>query len=63
MVKKLSENFIKGVGSTMNIFPRKSYPIKSYVPGQTTADRLRGDWVKVGQAMSKVISSQKNGQR
>lgn len=63
MVKKISRNFIRGVGSVLDIYPNKSYPIKTYIPGQTSTDRLRGDWVRVGQTMSKAISSHKNVQR
>ncbi len=63
MVKKISRKFLKGVGSVMDIYPNKSYPINSYTPGQTTVDRLRADWVKVGKTISKAINSHSNVQQ
>ena len=58
MVKKISDKFIKGVGSVMDLYPRKSYPMRSYVPGKTDADRLRGDWENVGRSISKAMNKQ-----
>lgn len=63
MVKNISKQFIKGVGSVMDLYPRKKYPIRSYVPGQSIAERLRGDWERVGMTISKATSSHNNGKR
>jgi len=63
MVKRISKKYIKGIGSVIDIHPQKSYAIKSYLPDQTSADRLRGDWVRVGKSMSKAINVTTNGQK
>ena len=60
---KLSKKFLKGVGSVMDIYPNKSYFVKSYVTDKTTTDRLRGDWEKVGQTILKVTRSHANGHK
>ncbi len=57
MVKKISRKFLQGMGSVINLQPRKSYPIKSYATDQSDADRIRGDWNKVGKSISKVITT------
>lgn len=63
MVKKISRRFIKGVGSVMDIYPKKRYQVRSYVPGQSAYERLKGDWAMVGKAISKTITSHANGKR
>ena len=63
MVKKLSQKFVKGVGSVIDIYPAKNYPVKSYIPTRNAADRLRGDWIKVGRTLSKTVTSQTNVQK
>ncbi len=63
MKKKISKKFIKGIGSVRDIYPNKSYPIRSYNADKTTADRLQGDWAMVGKTISKIISYHINGQK
>ena len=58
MVKKLSNKFIKGVGSVMDIFPYKRYSITSYIPEDRAADMLARDWATVGQTIKKAVSRQ-----
>jgi len=60
MVEKFSNKFIKGVGSVIDIYPEKGYFIKSYLPGESTSDRIARDWVAVGQTIKKVVSTQSN---
>ncbi len=62
MGKKISQNFIKGIGSVMDIYPEKRYLIRSYEPDKATdADRLKGDWIKIGKAISKAAGSHNYG--
>ena len=52
MVNKISKKFIRGMGSVMDIYPRKSYPVRTYPSGKSAAQRLREDWERVGQSIS-----------
>lgn len=63
MVKKISKKFIQGMGSVIDLYPRKKYPIKSYKPGKSDADRIEGDWIKVGQSISKASSIYSNAKK
>jgi len=63
MVKKILRQFIKGVGSVMDIYPRKRYHLRSFVPGQSTAERLKGDWTRVGRTISESIASHTHGKK
>lgn len=59
MVKRIKNSFIRGVGSVMVIYPRKRYVIKNPSLIKGDAERLRGDWIKVGGDISKSIRSYK----
>lgn len=60
MVKMLSKFFLKGMGSVVVLRPQKKYTIKPYSPGKSDADRLRGDWEKVGQSIQKAMTKYAN---
>lgn len=63
MKKKLTKSFIRGMGSVIDVMPRKKYNIKTYLPTQTSRARLGRDWERIGETISNSISIQSNAQR
>ena len=54
-MKKRILNFIKGLGSPINIFPSQHNRIKSYDCNKTVSKSLYDDWVMVWNDLSKII--------
>ncbi len=51
MRKINTKNFLSGMGSVMEIAPRKKYLKRTYIAKNTT-DAIRQDWEKVGESLS-----------
>ncbi len=51
MQKFKAKSFLSGMGSVLEIAPRKRYIKKRYSP-QNTTDAIRKDWEKVGKSLS-----------
>lgn len=64
MMKIISRNTIRGIGSIMVMHPAKNrYVIKKRLPQMTDSECLRNDWLKVGQTLQKAITTVNNGKK
>ena len=63
MVKKITKSFIKGIGSVLDISPQKKYRVRTYLPTQSSKDRLGKDWERVGKAISSSVRLHSNGKK
>lgn len=55
------KNLLRGAGSVMDIAP--SSDLRRFAPRRTTADRMTGHFVRVGESMSRACGTfENNGQ-
>lgn len=59
--RRITNKFIRGVGSVIEIHPRKKYRVPSRPSNRSDAERLSWDWFRVGRDISKAMSSYGNG--
>jgi hypothetical protein len=62
MTKLKTKNFIRGVGSVLDIYPSKGkYSIKRTQRPKNDFEALNRDWRLVGETLSKVMGKHLNG--
>ncbi|MCF8092862.1 MAG: hypothetical protein K9K21_12500 [Desulfotignum sp.] len=54
--RRITRKLIRGVGSVLEIHPRKKYQVPS-TDNRSDAERLSWDWFRVGRDISKAMSS------
>ncbi len=62
MRKVNTKSFLEGMGSVLELAPRKKYLKRNYVP-KDTADAIRQDWEKVGKSLSIAMEGYVNANK